>query len=80
MIGIYLLEKREGKLIHSPIVEQTTFLPVKIITLETTVGGEKGPLLKGGYLIMPSSYESKVQGAFILSVKCDRPFDLVPAK
>jgi len=29
---------------------------------------------------MPSTYESKVQGAFILSIKCDRPFELTPAK
>jgi len=29
---------------------------------------------------MPSTYESKVQGAFILSVKCDRQFDLVQSK
>ena len=41
MIGIYLIEKREGKLYYSPetVVEQTSFLPVKTITLETTVGG-----------------------------------------
>ncbi len=81
MIGIYLLQKREGKLQYSPdiVVSQTSFLPVKKITLETTLGGDK-PLLKGGYLIMPSTYDSKVQGAFILSVKCDRSFDLIPAK
>ena len=29
---------------------------------------------------MPSTYESKVTGSFILSVKCDRPFELVPCK
>lgn len=81
MIGLYLLEKREGKLSYSPdiVVQQTNFLPVKTITLETTLGGDK-PLLKGGYLIMPSTYESKVQGSFILSVKCDRPFDLTQTK
>lgn len=81
MIGLYLLEKREGKLAYSPdiVVNQTNFLPVKSITLETTLGGEK-PLLKGGYLIMPSTYESKVQGSFILSVKCDRPFELTQTK
>ena len=81
MIGIYLLQKREGKLQYSPdiVVSQTSFLPVKKIMLETTLGGDR-PLLKGGYLIMPSTYDSKVQGAFILSVKCDRSFDLVPAK
>lgn len=75
MIGVYLLEKREGKLTYSPdiVVSQTNFLPVKSITLEASLGGDK-PLLKGGYLIMPSTYESKVQGSFILSVKCDRPF------
>lgn len=81
MIGLYLLEKREGKLSYSPdmVVQQTSFLPVKSITLETTIGGDK-PLLKGGYMIMPSTYESKVQGSFILSVKCDRPFELTQTK
>jgi calpain len=81
MIGLYLLEKREGKLSYSPdiVVQQTNFLPVKTITLETTLGGDK-PLLKGGYMIMPSTYESKVQGSFILSVKCDRPFELTQTK
>jgi hypothetical protein len=41
MIGLYLLEKREGKLIYSPdvVVSQTNFLPVKTITLEATLGG-----------------------------------------
>ena len=35
MIGIYLLEKKEGKLQYSPdiVVSQTSFLPVKKITL-----------------------------------------------
>lgn len=81
MIGLYLIEKREGKLVYSPdtIISQTSFLPVKSITLETTVGGDK-PILKGGYLIMPSTYDRNVQGTFILSVKCDRPFELVPTK
>eukprot|EP00178_Gracilaria_changii_P002822 TRINITY_DN14156_c0_g2_i1.p1 TRINITY_DN14156_c0_g2~~TRINITY_DN14156_c0_g2_i1.p1 ORF type:complete len:125 (-),score=1.42 TRINITY_DN14156_c0_g2_i1:3-377(-) len=81
MIGLYLIEKREGKLHYSPetIIAQTSFLPVKTITLETTVGGDN-PILKGGYLIMPSTYDRNVQGTFILSVKCDRAFDLVPTK
>ena len=60
-------------------MQQTNFLPVKSITLETTLGGDR-PLLKGGYIIMPSTYESKVQGSFILSVKCDRPFELIQTK
>ncbi len=81
MIGLYLLQKRQGKLVYTPdvVISQTSFLPVKTITLEVTLGGER-PLLKNGYLIMPSTYESKVSGAFILSVKCDRPFELSPAK
>ena len=29
---------------------------------------------------MPSTYQSKVQGAFIISVNCDRPYDLAPFK
>lgn len=81
MIGLYLMEKREGKLTYSPevVIKQTNFLPVKSITLSTTIGGDK-PILKGGYIIMPSTYESKVQGSFILSVKCDRPFELAQTK
>lgn len=57
MIGLYLLEKRQGKLTYSPdvVINQTSFLPVKSITMETSIGGDK-PLLKGGYLIMPSTY------------------------
>jgi phosphatidate phosphatase PAH1 len=35
MIGIYLIEKKEGKLQYSPdiVLSQTSFLPVKKITL-----------------------------------------------
>lgn len=35
MIGLYLLEKREGKLSYSPdvVVNQTKFLPSKSITM-----------------------------------------------
>lgn len=81
MIGIYLMEKREGKLFYSPetVIQQTSFLPVKTTTLTTTIGGDR-PILKGGYLIMPSTYDRNVQGTFILSVKCDRPFDIAPTK
>ena len=81
MIGLYLLEKKEGKLVYSPetVISQTNFLPVKSTTLETMVGGDK-PILNGGYLIMPSTYDRNVQGGFILSVKCDRAFDLIPTK
>ena len=42
--------------------------------------GEGRPLNKNGYIIMPSTYESKIQGTFILSVKCDRPFELTSSK
>lgn len=82
MIGLYLLEKREGvKLTYSEdiVVNQTSFMPVKSITMEVVLGGQK-PLNKNGYLIMPSTYESKIQGSFILSVKCDRVFELNHAK
>jgi calpain len=81
MIGLYLLEKREGKLSYSEdtVVNQTSFMPVKTITMETLLGSNK-PLSKSGYIIMPSTYESKVQGSFILSVKCDRPFELSHSK
>lgn len=81
MIGLYLLEKREGKLVYTPetVVSQTSFLPVKTTTLETTIGGEQA-IPKAGYLIMPSTYDRNVQGTFILSVKCDRPFELIQTK
>ena len=42
--------------------------------------GEGRPFNKQGYLIMPSTYESKIQGTFILSVKCDRPFEIISSK
>ena len=44
-----------------------------------TLGAER-PLSKNGYVIMPSTYESKVQGSFIISVKSSQAFELVPFK
>lgn len=40
MIGLYLLERPEGKLSYSPdiVVNQTNFLPVKEISMETIFG------------------------------------------
>lgn len=73
MIGLYLLEKTEGKLSYSKdiVVNQTNFLPVKQIVMETVLGGEgQPPIKKEGYVIMPSTYKSAVQGSFILLVKC----------
>jgi calpain len=35
---------------------------------------------KSGYIIMPSTYQSKIHGTFILSVKSDQPFELTPMK
>jgi hypothetical protein len=83
MIGLYLLSRPEGKLTYNKdiIVNQTNFLPVKEITMETVLGGEgQPPIKKDGYVIMPSTYQSKVQGSFIIAVKCDRPFELAPFK
>ena len=79
MIGLYLLHRPEGKLTYNKemIVNETNFLPVKEISMVTVVGGEGGqPINPNGYVIMPSTYQSKVQGTFIVSVKCDRPFEL----
>jgi len=42
--------------------------------------GEGKPYNKSGYLIMPSTYDSKIQGTFIISVKCDRPFEIASSK
>lgn len=47
--------------------------------MDVTIG-EGRPYNKQGYLIMPSTYESKIQGTFILSVKCDRPFEIISSK
>jgi calpain len=81
MIGLYMLEKREGKLTYSEdvVVKQTSFLPVKEISMEVSIG-ENRAYNKNGYLIMPSTYESKIQGTFIVSVKCDRPFEITSSK
>lgn len=79
MIGLYLLNRPEGKLAYSKdiVVNQTNFLPVKEISMETVLGGEgMPPINPNGYVIMPSTYQSKVQGTFIVSVKCDRPYEL----
>lgn len=83
MIGLYLLDRPEGKLTYNKdnVVNQTNFLPVKEIVMDVTLGGEgQKPIKKDGYIIMPSTYQSKVQGSFILAVKCDRPFELSPFK
>ena len=82
MIGLYLLDRPEGKLAYNKniVVNQTNFLPVKEISMETILGGEGNPFNPNGYVIMPSTYQSKVQGTFIVSVKCERPFELSPFK
>lgn len=81
MIGIYLLEKRDTKLVYSEdlVVKQTNFLPVSSTVLECEVGTER-ELNKNGYIIMPSTYQSKIHGSFILSVKSDKPFELTAVK
>jgi calpain len=62
------------------VVKQTNFLPVSVNTLECSVGGEQQELNKNGYIIMPSTYQSKIHGTFLLSVKSDKPFELTPIK
>jgi calpain len=81
MIGLYMLEKREGKLTYSEdvVVKQTSFLPVKEISMDVSIG-ENRPYNRNGYLIMPSTYESKIQGTFIVAIKCDRPFEITSSK
>lgn len=78
MIGLYLINRPEGKFSYHPsiVVNQTNFLPVKEISMEILLGGEGMPMNPNGYVIMPSTYQSKVQGTFIVSVKCDQPFEL----
>lgn len=88
MIGLYLLNRKEGKLLYGEelVVAETNFLPTNINTLECHLGekGEEGKegreINKKGYIIMPSTYESKIQGSFILAVKSNVPFELVPIK
>ena len=57
MVGLYFLEKKEGKLVYSEdiVVKQTSFLPVKEITMDVNIGEERY-FNKNGYLIMPSTY------------------------
>ncbi len=40
MIGLYFLEKKDGKLSYSEdiVVKQTSFLPVKEITMDVYIG------------------------------------------
>ena len=58
MIGLYLLNRPEGKLFYNKefVVNQTNFLPVKEISMETVLGGEgMMPANPNGYVIMPST-------------------------
>lgn len=60
-------------------MKQTNFLPVNTTVLECEVGVDK-EMNKQGYIIMPSTYQSKIHGTFILSVKSDKPFELTAVK
>eukprot|EP01016_Furgasonia_blochmanni_P040857 TRINITY_DN5246_c0_g1_i5.p1 TRINITY_DN5246_c0_g1~~TRINITY_DN5246_c0_g1_i5.p1 ORF type:complete len:345 (+),score=100.44 TRINITY_DN5246_c0_g1_i5:69-1037(+) len=76
MIGIYVLEKREGKIHISSKRTEETFVPLMELIEEHTFND----VSKNGYIIMPSTYERKIQGVFIISVSSDREFTFVPLK
>ncbi|EGR31206.1 hypothetical protein IMG5_115920 [Ichthyophthirius multifiliis] len=77
MIGIYLLEKREGKISYDDQkVRDVNFLPVQVIEESYFLQN----INKAGYYIMPSTYQYKLAGQFILSVTSDKIFTLTPQK
>lgn len=72
MIGIYLLEKREGKISIDQRIGSNNFLPVSVLEEEYNLP----EISKSGYYIMPSTYQSKISGQFIISVTSSKEFTL----
>jgi hypothetical protein len=52
MIGIYLIEKTEGKIAIDQVLRPPNFLPINQITEEF----ELRDISKNGYYIMPTTY------------------------
>ena len=52
MIGIYLINKIEGKISTEDMVKEPNFMPVNVLIEEYTLN----EVNKNGYLIMPCTY------------------------
>ncbi|CAD8158986.1 unnamed protein product [Paramecium octaurelia] len=75
MIGVYLIEKSENKITTQQIVRVPNFLPINEIQEEFDLQPTKN-----GYYIMPTTYQSKIHGQFILAVQGDKEFTLQALK
>ena len=73
MVGIYVLRYTEGKVTSDDVICRSTFVPTLYQSYEFEV---KEPVDPRGFWIMPSTYESKLKGKFILAVRCEIPFTL----
>lgn len=73
MIGIYLLDVRTNeKICFDHVLKEPNFLPVNTLSEEYQLL----KINKDGYYIMPCTYKSRIDGAFILSVTSDNSFTL----
>lgn len=75
MIGIYLLLKTDTKMGLQDMVREPSFMPVMSISEEYDLKP-----YKNGYFIMPTTYQSKINGNFILSVTASQDFTLTSLK
>lgn len=73
MVGIYVLRYQDGKVSSDDVICRSTFVPTLHQSFEFDV---KEPVDPRGFIIMPSTYESKLKGKFILAVRCEIPFTL----
>ena len=66
MIGLYLIEKREGKIAVDQIFREPNFIPIECLTEEY----ELKEISRNGYYIMPATYQvwfiHKVQNPRVL--------------
>ena len=56
MIGIYVLERKEGKIQKSYMLTEPSFSPMLVVSEEFTLEH----LNPNGYIIMPTTYEVSV--------------------
>ena len=73
MIGIYVLRFVEGKVSTMDVISRSSFVPTLYQTYDFEV---KEPVDPRGFIIMPTTYESKLKGKFILGVRCEMAFTL----
>jgi len=78
MVGIYVLDKKEGKIQLSQMLNnrEPSFVPM----LETSEVFSVTAINKNGYIVMPTTYESKIRGAFIIAVSSTASFTLQALK